>query len=97
MSTPQIDNAQIAKAAFFLWLDEGRPAGQDRDHWFRATEALKNAAAAPVKPARKPRAKAAAKPAAARATGAAKPEASAKPKAATKPAAARKPRKPAES
>ncbi|WP_323769941.1 DUF2934 domain-containing protein [Antarctobacter sp.] len=87
MSTPQPDTAKIAEAAFFLWLDEGRPQGQDRDHWFRATQAL----TAATKPARKPRAKAAAKPAAARA------KAAPKTKAAAKPAAARKPRKKAES
>ncbi|WP_417210911.1 DUF2934 domain-containing protein [Antarctobacter sp.] len=71
MSTPQPDTAKIAEAAFYLWLDEGRPQGQDRDHWFRATQALTAAA----KPARKPRAKTAAKPKAA-----AKPAAARKPR-----------------
>ncbi|SNS68161.1 DUF2934 domain-containing protein [Antarctobacter heliothermus] len=94
MSTPQLDNAQIAQAAFFLWLEEGRPEGQDRDHWFRATEALTASATVAAKPARKPRAKAAAKPT--RAATAAKPKAATKTMAAAKPAAARKPRKKAE-
>ncbi|MFZ7089595.1 DUF2934 domain-containing protein [Primorskyibacter sp. 2E233] len=77
MTTPQIDEAKIAEAAFFLWLDEGQPEGRDADHWFRATQAL----SAPAK-TRKPRAKAAAQPAAKKAAPKAKAATEAKPKAA---------------
>lgn len=43
------DDAQIADAAYHLWLAEGRPAGQDMDHWLRARANLKAAIAAPKK------------------------------------------------
>ncbi|WGW03237.1 DUF2934 domain-containing protein [Tropicibacter oceani] len=82
MTTPQIDDAQIAEAAFYLWLEEGQPEGREQDHWFRAAQALST----PAKP-RKPRAKAAAKPAAKKAAPKAKAEA--KPKT-TKPRARKK-------
>jgi hypothetical protein len=32
---------EIARAAYALWLAEGRPHGRDREHWFRAEEQLK--------------------------------------------------------
>lgn len=76
MSNVQLTDAQIAEAAFFIWLDEGQPEGRAEDHWFRATNALS--------PAAKPRKKAAAKPAAKKAApkkAAAKAEKPAKPRA----------------
>ncbi len=87
MTTPRIDDAQIAEAAFFIWLEEGQPAGREVDHWLRAQDALSTPVAkpakrkaAPKKAAAKPAAKTAAKPAA---KTAAKPAAktAAKPKA----------------
>lgn len=78
MPAPQTSEARIAEAAYFLWLDEGKPHGQDQDHWQRASAAL-----TPAKP-KKPRVKTAAKTVA-------KEAAKAKP---AKPAAkAAKPRK----
>lgn len=38
-------HAEIAGAAYRLYLDEGRPEGRDWDHWFRAEEALRGTAA----------------------------------------------------
>ena len=46
----QTQHAQIAEAAYFLWIEEGRPEGRDADHWTRAQSAL-DAAPAPAKPA----------------------------------------------
>ena len=96
MGTPQIDDAKIAEAAFYIWLEEGRPEGRDLDHWFRAAETLTK----PAKPARKPRAKTVAKPAPKNAakstttkTAAAK---TTRTKAGTKTTAARKTRKTSE-
>lgn len=37
-ATPEKDH--IAEAAYFLWLEEGRPEGRAADHWARATAAL---------------------------------------------------------
>ena len=60
MSTPQIDEAQIAEAAYFLWIEEGKPEDRAHDHWTRARALLET----PVKP-RKTRAKPASRKAAA--------------------------------
>lgn len=35
--------SEIAAAAYQLWLDNGCPAGSDREDWFRAEAALKRA------------------------------------------------------
>jgi Protein of unknown function (DUF4058)/Protein of unknown function (DUF2934) len=32
---------EIAKAAYFLWQAEGRPNGQDKEHWLRAAQELR--------------------------------------------------------
>lgn len=74
MTTPQISDAQIAEAAYFLWEAEGRPANRSADHWFRAQSALKGSA--------KPKRRAAAKPKPAKAAAPKKAQA--------KPAGARK-------
>lgn len=96
MSTPQIDTAKIAETAFLIWIEEGRPEGRDKDHWFRAAEALSTAA----KPTRKPRAKATAKPTAkkpaARTAATAKAKSPTKAATTAKRASPRKPRKNAE-
>jgi hypothetical protein len=73
-------DAQIAEAAFYLWLDEGQPSGRSDEHWHRARAALESAPPAKKRATAKPRAKAA-KPGAA--TARAKP-AAAKPRV-TKP------------
>jgi len=75
MSTVQISDAQIAEAAFLLWLDEGRPEGRHEDHWYRAMTALQ-APAAPK--ARKTARKAAASTA--KATAEAKPNSTRRPR-----------------
>lgn len=41
MPDPQIPTDQdISNAAFFLWLDEGKPEGRAEAHWHRAKEML---------------------------------------------------------
>ena len=35
MTTARIDDAQIAEAAFYIWLEEGCPEGREMDHWLR--------------------------------------------------------------
>lgn len=34
------DEAEIQHAAYLLWIEEGRPEGRDREHWFAAREML---------------------------------------------------------
>ncbi len=80
MTTAQISDAQIAEAAFFLWLEEGQPENRAEDHWHRARVALQGSAKPKRRAAAKPKAKAApAKTARAKAP-AAKPKAAAKPR-----------------
>lgn len=64
MTTPQISDAQIAEAAYFLWEAEGRPADRSADHWFRAQSALQGSIKPKRRAAAKPKAAKAAKPAA---------------------------------
>lgn len=65
MSTTTLDQAKVAKTAFQLWEEDGRPHGRDQEHWFRAIEVLKAEAQPEHAPApktaakRTPRAKAA--------------------------------------
>jgi len=33
-------NAEIARRAYEIWLNEGGPHGRDQDHWFRAEREL---------------------------------------------------------
>lgn len=40
MTTPVMDDAQIAEAAYFLWLAEGQPEGRADLHWQQAVDAL---------------------------------------------------------
>jgi hypothetical protein len=44
-STYEPAEADIQKCAYFLWLEEGRPEGQDLDIWLTAKELLKHRAA----------------------------------------------------
>jgi len=37
--------ADIQRCAYFLWLEEGRPSGQDLDIWLTAKELLRHRAA----------------------------------------------------
>lgn len=67
MALQTLDEAKVAEAAYFLWLEEGQPEGRAEAHWERASELL---AVAPAKP-RKPRAKSAAKAKPAKAAAAA--------------------------
>ena len=66
MTQVTIDEQMIAEAAFYLWLEEGRPEGRADDHWSRARAALEGAKPrARRTTARKPAAKPAARKAAA--------------------------------
>lgn len=37
---------EIARIAWAIWEDEGRPDGKDEEHWYRATEIVDRGAAA---------------------------------------------------
>ncbi|WP_146587381.1 DUF2934 domain-containing protein [Puniceibacterium confluentis] len=98
---PQPDDSDIAQAAYFLWLAEGKPKGRDADHWRRAEQELTGSPSQKraAKAAPKARATKSATPKAATATAAPKTKAAAKPKAPAKttakaPAKPRAPRKP---
>ena len=45
---------QIECRAYALWEADGKPAGQDQTYWFKAVAEITAAAAASMKPARKP-------------------------------------------
>jgi len=32
---------QIAEAAYYIWQEKGRPAGQDKEHWHEAEKRLR--------------------------------------------------------
>ena len=92
MTNTITDDAQIAEAAFYIWLEEGQPEGRAQEHWHQAVAAL----TATAKPAKRKttRTKVAAKPAAKPATRAkTKPKAAAAAKAPAKAKTAAKPRK----
>lgn len=57
------DNDKIAKLAYQIWDQEGRPEGRDMEHWLRAES---DAAAKPKAVANKAKAASAAKPKAAK-------------------------------
>ncbi len=80
MAQQHIEETQIRELAYYLWLEDGQPQGDDQKHWLKAIDAL-----TPATPKRKPARKAAAKPQASRAR-AAKPATKAAPKRATKAA-----------
>ncbi|UZE26315.1 DUF2934 domain-containing protein [Pseudomonas sp. B21-056] len=58
------DDKRIREFAYQIWESEGKPAGQEKRHWEMARKLAEAEALAPSKPA-----KAAAKPAAAKADG----------------------------
>ncbi len=39
-TTNQLTSEQIARAAYLLWEREGRPHGQDLNHWLQAERQL---------------------------------------------------------
>jgi hypothetical protein len=39
---PEPTEAQIQHEAYRLWLEEGRPAGRDLEHWLAARELLRH-------------------------------------------------------
>lgn len=43
--------AEIQKAAYFLWLEEGRPVGRDLELWLTAKELLRHRTGATASPA----------------------------------------------
>lgn len=83
MPKATIDDARIAEAAFYLWLEEGKPEGRDKDHWQAAKATLEAEVA-------RPRKRAAAKPRAAKPKTAATKTADARPKAPRKAPAKKK-------
>jgi ATPase subunit of ABC transporter with duplicated ATPase domains len=91
MTKQIVTDEQIAEAAFYLWLDEGRPAGRAYDHWVKARTTLEAAQTKPKKrAAAKPKAKTAATPKAAEAAAAAPKAKTAARKAPARKAAAKK-------
>lgn len=65
MTAVQIPEDHIRTAAFYMWLEEGRPEGRDRDHWEAARDRLMADAAPKPKARRKTAGTRAAKPKAA--------------------------------
>ncbi|ABG31113.1 DUF2934 domain-containing protein [Roseobacter denitrificans] len=65
MTEKHIDESTVREAAYFIWLNEGQPAGQEHAHWMRAVEMLKTSQPKAKKPAKKASAAATRKPAAA--------------------------------
>jgi hypothetical protein len=58
---PDVDR-EVARRAYEIWEEDGRPEGRDHDHWVRAEQDVLATPADTPKPA--PRRKPAAKPAA---------------------------------
>ena len=46
MNTPSNapDTEEIARAAYAIWENEGRPDGRDREHWAQAEQVVQNGA-----------------------------------------------------
>jgi len=42
-SAPRITAELIARRAYFIWEQQGRPAGREREHWLLAEQQLKAA------------------------------------------------------
>ncbi|RYH07380.1 DUF2934 domain-containing protein [Tropicimonas sp. IMCC6043] len=55
MTQSAIDKTHIREAAYFFWLDEGKPHGRDEEHWQKAVVALKQAKATTKRATRKPK------------------------------------------
>jgi hypothetical protein len=60
MPETHVTEDQIALAAYYIWLTEGRPTGLDEAHWHRARTSLEagggTAARSPSEPASAPKA-----------------------------------------
>ena len=89
--------ANIRVVAYRLWEEEGRPAGRDLEHWYRAEIIVRSASiapdrghrSAPAKPKEKKTAAAEKKPAAKKKASAAKPASKPKASAGARVAAAK--------
>lgn len=79
MSNARPDDAAVREAAYFLWLKNGQPQGQDQDHWLQAMADLTAQNAKEAKAPAKPRKTAAKKAAAPKAAAKAKTPAARKP------------------
>lgn len=55
MTPAHVDPAQVAEAAFHIWVAEGKPHGRDQEHWYRALETLSTETSAATSPAPKKR------------------------------------------
>lgn len=49
---PEPSEEEIRHTAYLLWLENGRPAGHDLEHWLAARELLRHRATPPDRPAR---------------------------------------------
>ncbi len=78
----KVEDHEVAKAAFELWVAEGRPDGRSEEHWHRAKAMLEARETFEPAPAPAPKKRAAAKPA----------KADAAPAKAPRPRAPRKPK-----
>lgn len=45
MTGTDIDEDRVREVAYHIWNSEGQPEGKATEHWFRALEALRPAAA----------------------------------------------------
>lgn len=39
---PEITSEEIARRAYFIWEQQGRPAGKEAEHWYQAEQQLKS-------------------------------------------------------
>ena len=46
---PEPSETEIQHAAYYLWLENGKPEGRDRENWFAAKELLRHRHAPAVK------------------------------------------------
>ncbi|MEO6001951.1 MAG: DUF2934 domain-containing protein [Opitutus sp.] len=53
-AAPEPTEAEIQHAAYLLWLENGRPEGQDLSHWLAAKQLLCHRHAAAPNPRRRP-------------------------------------------
>jgi hypothetical protein len=50
---PEPSEAEIQHTAYLLWLENGRPAGRDRENWLAAKELLRHRRGAVAAPGRR--------------------------------------------
>jgi hypothetical protein len=53
MASEIVTEEQVRMAAYYIWLAEGQPTGQDEAHWHRARFELESSTSATGGPARK--------------------------------------------